>query len=246
METPFGPTFEDDIKQILAEVPAPIRAFFASGKVQIVAKNLMQKYQFHIDQGAIVEREIIMLLLGINNPDEFIKALVEEAKLDQKTIDGIIQDINAQIFMPLREEEMKSGGVKTEPSAKPAMPPAAWRANVPPAPRPPQINVSVPSYASRPFEASQPAGVVGPPLQSPKYFHLEDKIDPLLIKVIPEIKHSPVIPTPSLKVAKGTAIAGEKLLEDHEESHINLDKSSVPINLPGTIPLITVPEIVVP
>ena len=68
MNTPFGPTFEDDIKKILAEVPAPIRAFFASGKVAIFAKELMQKNQLHIDQGTIVERELIMLLLGINTP----------------------------------------------------------------------------------------------------------------------------------------------------------------------------------
>jgi hypothetical protein len=30
----------------------------------------------------------------------------------------------------------------------------------------------------------------------------------------------------------------EKLLEDHEEAHINFDKTSVPPNLPGVLPSI--------
>src|SRR3989344_7339370 len=101
MDTPFDPTLEDDIKQVLAEVPPQIRALFASGKVEVVAKNLMQKYQLHIDQGAIVEREIILLTLGLKDPTEFAQALAEEAHLDQQTINGIVQDVNEQIFVPL-------------------------------------------------------------------------------------------------------------------------------------------------
>src|SRR3989338_8306764 len=116
MNATFDPTLENDIKELMKEVPAPIRAFFASGKVEVVAKNLMQKYQLHIDQGAVVEREIILLLLGLKDPAEFTKALAEEAKLDQQTVNGIVQDINTQIFIPLREEEMKGGGMKTSPA----------------------------------------------------------------------------------------------------------------------------------
>lgn len=116
MDTPFDSTLESDIKELLKEVPAPIRAFFASGKVEIIAKSLMQRNKLHIDQGAVVEREIILLLLGLKDPAEFVKTLSEEAKLDAQTVNSIVQDINAQIFVPLREEEMKGGGMKTFPA----------------------------------------------------------------------------------------------------------------------------------
>lgn len=122
MDTPFDPTLENDIKQLLTEVPPPIRAFFASGKVETIAKNLMRKNKLHIDQGAVVEREIILLLLGLKDPAEFVKILSEEAKLDAQTVNSIVQDINTQIFIPLREEEMKSGGITAVEPVNPAPP----------------------------------------------------------------------------------------------------------------------------
>lgn len=102
---------------IVAQLPAPIRAFFVSGKVEIVAKELMQKHQLHIDQASIVEREIILLLLGLKTPAEFMQALAEEAKLSEQVIGGIVQEVNERIFVPLRAEEMKAGQ-----SVRPAMP----------------------------------------------------------------------------------------------------------------------------
>src|SRR3989344_6758561 len=141
MDTPFDPTLEDDIKQVLAEVPPPIRAYFASGKVETVAKDLMKKNQLHIDQGAIVEREIILLLLGLKDPTEFTQALAQEAQLDQQTVNGIVQDVNDQIFVPLREEMQKRGDI-TQPAkppevAKPALSSVAPVVTMPP-PAPPR------------------------------------------------------------------------------------------------------------
>ncbi len=161
MDTPFDPALEDDIKQLLTEVPQPIRAFFASGKVEAVAKNLMQKYRLHIDQSAIMEREIILLLLGLKNPAEFTQALAEEAKIEPQMVKNIVQDVNTQIFIPLQAEEMKGGEMKKE--------------------------------------------------QPPEHFHLENKL-----------------PTTE-----------EKLLEDREEPHIEINqikKPVLPTNLPGAIP----------
>ena len=177
MNIPFDSTLESDIKELLKEVPPPIRAFFASGKVETIAKNLMQKNKLHIDQGAVVEREIILLLLGLKDPAEFTKALAEEAKLDQQTVNGIVQDINTQIFIPLREEEMKSGEMKTSPA------------------------IGIP-------QVRKPAAPSGMPSS---HFHLQDKIAPPLRPIQQPRPASPAPPVP---------MNGRKLLEDHEEPHI--------------------------
>ncbi len=111
-------------------LPPPIRDYLAQGRYSAVAKNLMFKYQLQVDQGGVLEREIMLLLMGIENPDEFTQALAEEAGLEQKTVDGIVQDVNDQIFIPLREE-MKSGAskpsVEVKPPQVPTTPPAAPR-----------------------------------------------------------------------------------------------------------------------
>ncbi len=189
MNTPFDSTLESDIKELLKEVPPLIRAFFASGKVEIIAKNLMQKYRLHIDQGAVVEREIILLLLGLKGPEEFVKTLAEETKLDKSTVNSIVQDINTQIFIPLREEEMKGVGMKTSPA------------------------IGIP-------QVIKPAAPGGTP---PSHFHLQNKIAP---------PPRPAPPQPQ------KATDSRKLLEDHEEPHIEF-KGAIyhpPIPKPSAVP----------
>ena len=201
---------EEDIKQLLTEVPAPVRAYFASGKVEVVAKNLMQKYKLHVDQGAITEREIILLLLGLKDPSEFTQTLSTEASIDQQTINGIVQDINQQIFVPLREEMRKGGTI--EQLTKPAI-----------APAPPQpAAASVPKYAPPPPPR--------PPISNPS-------IAPLPPKFVMPIR-------PGASVAKRSLINliqkpmdfADKLLEDHEEPHIEFNKTS-PVAGPAETPL---------
>ena len=200
MDTNQEPTFDQDLSTVVSQLPPPVRAFFVSGKVETVAKNLMLKYQLHIDQGAVVEREIILLLLGLKDPAEFTKALAEEAKLDQQTVNGIVQDINTQIFIPLREEEMKGGGMKTSPA------------------------IGIP-------QVIKPAAPSGTP---PSHFHLQNKIAP------PPRPAMPPPPRPPLKAAEGAAkpMDSRKLLEDHEEPHIEF-KGAIyhpPIPKPPAVP----------
>ena len=222
MNTPFDPTLENDIKELMKEVPVPIRAFFASGKVEIVAKNLMQKYRLHIDQGAITEREIILLLLGLKSPDEFTKTLVEEAKLDQQTVNGITRDVNEQIFVPLREE-MRKESVEVKPPQAPI--PAV--ASAPPRevvlqPRTTMIPAN-PQLPQRPAEAygvggQRPAQILtSVPRYVPpkKYFNLQNKIPPRLAEVS-GVGGPPTTTKP---------MESNKLLEDHEEPHIEFKKN---------------------
>jgi hypothetical protein len=117
-------TLEESIKQVMQTLPPIIRDYLTQGRYTLVARNLMAKYGLRIDQGGVLEREIMLLLMGIENPDEFSKALAEEAKLDQKTVNGIVEDINEQIFIPLREEMRKGPLAEVKPLQVPvAQPP---------------------------------------------------------------------------------------------------------------------------
>jgi hypothetical protein len=112
---PQEPTLEESIQQVMQTLPPVIRDYLSKGEYSIVAKNLMAKYGLHIDQSGILEREIMLLLMGIENPAEFIQALVGEAKIDRQVVNKIVQDVNAQIFIPLKEEEMRSNNVTPKP-----------------------------------------------------------------------------------------------------------------------------------
>lgn len=198
-------TLDESVKQVMQTLPPPIREYLASGKYSIVANSLMTKYGLRVDQGGVLEREIMLLLMGIENPTEFTKSLDEEAHLDQKTINSISQDVNNQIFMPLREQLRRQTGSEPRPQAS-GMRSGATATPTPARPSAP-VNVPVPSYTpaspqaaqstARPATASKPTGVVGPPPQSPTYFHLENKLSsPLPVKEVPRQTPPPVTARP--------------------------------------------------
>ena len=127
MDTPQPtPSFDDSVAQVMQTLPPVIRDYILQGKYTLVAKTLMTKYSLRIDQAGVLEQEILLLLMGVENPDEFTQALLTEAKLDQAAIDGIVRDVNTQIFAPLRAEEMKSAptALKSETLSPPPQSPA--------------------------------------------------------------------------------------------------------------------------
>ena len=219
-------SFDESVAQVMQTLPSPIRRYLGQGKYSVVANNLMTKYGLHVDQGGILEREIMLLLMGIENPDEFTQALVEEAKLDQQTINNIVKDVNGQIFVPLREEMRK--GPQTVPQIpKPVAAPQEPR-EVVLQPRTTMIPAN-PQFAPRPAQTLAQVPRYVPPK---KYFNLQNKIPPASPKAT-QGTAPPATPKP---------MESNKLLEDHEEPHIEFKKTPMPArsappppNLPGVI-----------
>ncbi len=242
---PNNYNLQKDIDTVVAVLPPVIRAYLAQGKYTVVAKSLMAKYSLRIDQGGVLEREITLLLMGIDTPDEFTQALIEEAKLSQQIVNNIVQDVNAQIFVPLRKEEEEKGIAAPEPVR-------GTIEGVRPMPPPQAAANQVPSIA--PLRPSVASNVDGP-----HFFHLENKI--------PSSPHSaPLPPKTAMPHHVGAIGAGgprvlgtlgdvvrsivaPKMLEDHEEPHIEFNKTPttpasppfVSPNLPGTMPEVPAP-----
>lgn len=216
-------TLEESIQQILPTLPAPVRNFFAQGKLGETARTLMDRYALHVDQGGIVERELMFALLGLRSPDEIAEALYTDLPVSRQTVIDIIADFNKEVFVPLREEMRKGENVPPLSSPTPPQPP------LPPAAGP----IFNPSIAPLPPKMVMPrlvvaSGEVGPtrPIGTP----IEKRS---LINLIQKPIES-----------------SDKLLEDHEEPHIDIDisdkvqgesplrqalRSVVPETLPGAI-----------
>lgn len=111
------PTLEENLKEVLRGLPPIIRNYITKGKYTAAAQNLMRQYKLRIDQGGVIERELLLLLMGVETPDEFVAALASDAGLDKAIVDNITRDINNQIFIPLRAEEMKASAAAGKPTA---------------------------------------------------------------------------------------------------------------------------------
>lgn len=266
-------------------LPPPVRNYLASGKYTIVAKDLTAKHELHLDQGGILEREIMLLLMGIENPSEFMATLTGEAKIPEPVVKEIMMEINQGIFMPLQEEMRK--GVEVLGKKPPQIPPAAparqpivapipapatgagqstshfhLENKLPPSPRPaespavrpipPRPSAQVPVAASA---LNAPVPALSQQTIKPIPAQLPVGAQPSSINVLPtESKPAQQIPVPPRppvsniaplppKVVLPSAVGanlrpnaqsfskpmdGSKLLEDHEEPHIELNKNKAP------------------
>lgn len=235
-------SFDESVKQVMQSLPPIIRQYIEQGKYTEVAKRLMHIHMLRTDQAGVIEKEILLLLMGINNPDEFVRALAEEAKLDQQTINSITKDVNDQIFVPLREEMRKGMPVAAEP-AKPVAPNVVQPASYfhlenklpvrPTPPRPPASNI-----APLPPKTVLPRGGGQPPVQLPT-------ARPMDTSRLLEDHEEPHIDFPSLPTPVSTAKAPSPVAETPLQQALRTvlprpaEVSSAggpPPNLPGALP----------
>lgn len=261
-------SFEESMKQVMKTLPPLIRDYLVQEKYTPVARSLMTKYALRIDQGGVLEREIMLLLMGVENPTEFTTALAEEAKLTKIVIDGIVQDVNNLIFVPLRKEEEKSGmGGNVQAPVKPVVPIAAPIFAATPFVAPPRPAAPAVVAAPRPVVASD-AGAPRPAVATPQPVVAAPHIAPLPPKTVMPVRSAAtlgdvmrsILPTP---VSEPRAAKSINLLEDHEEPSPSLKAMEAvapvaftkpvmpvapavplaPINLPGAMPSYTIPTI---
>lgn len=247
---------EENLKEVIENLPPVIREYVTNQRYAPAVRKMVATYQLHVDQGTALEREILLLLLGIEDLDEFTHALVSEIQIEQSSVSGIVKDINEQIFIPLREE--LQNGPMTPPAREvpeerltmpsdmrpvmsaPPLPPKPGA--VPPPPPPRALQAATPRYIPMP-----PPGVFAPPPQSPRYpnqenanlgsyIHTVETPPPqpahLVNKIPPPPPPSLSTPTPA-PVAKPEVVPpfdASRLLEDHEESSPSLRMPNLPVS----------------
>jgi hypothetical protein len=180
------PTFAESVTQVMGTLPPTIRTYLEEEKYTPVAKRLMGRYALRIDQGGVLEREIILLIMGIEDPDEFIGTLTNEAKIPEETAQKIFADVNQEIFVPLRDEMRRVGGVAAQ--ARPPVPPAS---------------VSVSKQASPPVPPASAAPRPAPESQPPINLIVKSVTPPVLVVTptapVNVIQHPPLVPPPAPK-----------------------------------------------
>ena len=195
--------------------PPLVQEAVMSQATQQVIEQLGKQYTLHIDVIGLLMKLSSYMLLGYSGPKEALEEL-RAASVPEQQARQIIDDINKKIFVPLREK-MRGG-------------------------------IDAASQSTKPAEAIKP---VMPMAQPETHFHLQNRIEhPPLPKPQPEgsqtslssnstlgdvVRSALATPPPSPKLLPPKPVENEKLLEDHEEPHIEIDKKTVPSNLPGVV-----------
>ncbi len=231
-------TLEQSIREILPTLPPPIRKFLQEGKLGKTVQLIMDRYALHVDHGAVLEHQLTLVLLGLEGPEEFATELFAQLPVSEQTVKDILGDLNKEVFVPLREEIRN--GVSAVSRAQPSRPQPRPAIQHPPLQRPTsEVRPSPTIPKVEPQIPPRPANTVPPPnaAEPERHFHLQNKIPPAP-RMNPSIAPLPpkaILPR-HVGAPSGVGPSAPKLLQDHEEPHIEFRKTAPPPpNLPGVI-----------
>lgn len=110
-------TLEESIRHAMKTLPAPVRRYLGEGAYTPIVSELARKYSLRVDQRVILEREVMLLLLGTETGEEFAAALQTEAAISENIISQIITDLNQEIFSSL-EAEIEKEATRPSPGSR--------------------------------------------------------------------------------------------------------------------------------
>jgi hypothetical protein len=102
---------EQIIKKRFAELPEDVRKAITSVNTVDVILKLGQKHALHIDQTGDLENETSFILLGFEHPSEYVNNISKALNVPEVKARAIAQDVNEQIFRPIRDSLQKMHGV---------------------------------------------------------------------------------------------------------------------------------------
>lgn len=144
-------TLEETIALLLTQVPAPVQSFVLN-ELGDTSRLLMASHNLKVDQAGVLERELLLMLLGQEEPAQFAAEL-KASGVPDATTQAILKDVNERVFKKLREEERQGGVAPATP--QPAPKERSW---VEVTPRPTQEPLAAaPSYAPAPAVPQTPA-----------------------------------------------------------------------------------------
>lgn len=95
---------DDGILALMSRLPVPVQEFLSSDERNEVVLNLSKKYGLHTDQAGVFESAFLLMMLGVDSPEAFSNTLRSQG-LPNETIQGLMSDLNTEVFLPLRNAE---------------------------------------------------------------------------------------------------------------------------------------------
>lgn len=105
------------LKEQFLSLPESIQEIITESNWQEKVRLITEKNKIRIDQGAIVEHEVFLVMLGFDEPENFVKNLIKEAGLDISVAENIRKDVAVEIFSKIKSAlvEKTSGPTTLEP-----------------------------------------------------------------------------------------------------------------------------------
>lgn len=102
---------EDHVAQIqkrIEELPQDVQSAIASADFDQKIQKIGQKHSLHIDQVEKLGDEIMLVMLGFMNSDNFISNITTQVNVTPTQAAAIAADVNSEILFAIRESLKKA------------------------------------------------------------------------------------------------------------------------------------------
>mgnify|MGYP001617430965 CR=1 FL=1 len=105
---------EEQIAQMYDNLPEDLKDAIFGLEMNEIVERIGRENQLNIEQIGELANETGMVMLGVTHPNEFIANLAERLEADKEKARIIAQEINEQIFKPVRESLRKIHNMREE------------------------------------------------------------------------------------------------------------------------------------
>lgn len=160
----MDPDVQAQLKERYMQLPEVVRNAITSADIQKQLRAVSDNHKLHVDQWAILENEVMLALLGFQNPQDLPRNIQNHVEVNEAEANALSNDINKIVFEPIRQElerqlehpEAKEKEMSAEEAARAQIlateAPTGVLPATPPAPKPTEKAVRAPissSYTSR-------------------------------------------------------------------------------------------------
>ena len=93
---------QEILKNKYASLPSDVKNAISSVDTFRALEGVAKKYSLHIDKLDELTQEVGFVMLGLTNPEDFLKNLAARLEISETTAGEIEREINEQIFSPIR------------------------------------------------------------------------------------------------------------------------------------------------
>lgn len=190
-------------------LPLEIKEVLTSVNTTNSIRRIGEKNKLQEDKVKILADETGAVMLGINHPSNFVDNLKNKLGLDEVTVRTIAEDINVEIFRPIRDSLRKIHGISGGEAAPAAPASLAFKKEES---QPTSYQLPATGYPPKPqantIESIKPAIVNGEGLRMEE--NKEENLD--REKVLSEIENP--VPMKPVSLAASASIASEQKTEN--------------------------------
>lgn len=109
---------EEQIKSFFEKLPKDVQTAVSSVEVASGLQKVGEKYKLHVDKIDELFDETTLVMLGLTHPKDYLNNLKRRLEIPENLAREMVNDVNEQIFKPIRGSLMKIHEVSKEKEAE--------------------------------------------------------------------------------------------------------------------------------